>query len=309
MTMDLGRVGFESEPRRIVWSPADCSLYALSLGAGFDELAFVAEEATLHPQRVFPTFVLAGVMARESASWSHPGFHTGDYAVHQIVLGQIRLELFGRVEPNGDVLVRTKVDGIYDKGSGALVELAVRADDRKSGRPLFRAVNSLFVRGEGGFGGATAPSRPDAGVPERAPDYQASHKTLDVQSLLYRHGGQDPYPIHVDPEVARRGGMKAPILHGLNTIGIAGRMLLHAVGGSEPSRMRSIDASFAAPAYNGDTLTTQVWRADADPGRSSAIASSVANDAATSVLFRVVNQEGVSVLDRGRASFSKAMPA
>ena len=300
MTMDLGRVGFESEPRRIVWSPADCSLYALSLGAGFDELAFVAENATLHPQRVFPTFVLAGVMARESASWSHPGFHTGDYAVHQIVLGQVRLELFGRVEPNGDVLVRTKVDGIYDKGSGALVELAVRADDRKSGRPLFRAVNSLFVRGEGGFGGATAPSRPDAGVPERAPDYQSSYKTLDVQSLLYRHGGQDPHPIHIDPEVARRGSMKAPILHGLNTVGIAGRMLLHAVGGSDPSRMRSIDASFAAPAYNGDTLTTQIWRADADPARSSAIAP---------VLFRVVNQDGVSILDRGRASFSRAEPA
>ena len=89
MTMDLGRVGFESEPRRIVWSAADCSLYALSLGAGFDELAFVAENAIDHPQRVFPTFVLAGVMARESATWSHPGFHTGNYEVHQIVLGHI----------------------------------------------------------------------------------------------------------------------------------------------------------------------------------------------------------------------------
>jgi hypothetical protein len=42
-------------------------LYALSLGAGFD--SFVVENAIGHPQRVFPTFVLAGVMARESASW------------------------------------------------------------------------------------------------------------------------------------------------------------------------------------------------------------------------------------------------
>ena len=191
MTMDLGRVGFESEPRRITWSPADCSLYALSLGAGFDELAFVAENATGHPQRVFPTFVLAGVMARESASWTHPGFHTGDYAVHQIVLGQVRLELFGRVEPSGDVLVRTRVDGIYDKGRSALVELAVQADDRKSGKPLFRAVNALFVRGEGGFGGPPAPARPDAGVPDRAPDHQSAQTTFSVQSLLYRHGGQD----------------------------------------------------------------------------------------------------------------------
>jgi acyl dehydratase len=298
VTMDLGRVGFESEPRRIVWSPTDCSLYALSLGAGFDELAFVVENAIGHPQRVFPTFVLAGVMARESASWSHPGFDTGDYEVHQIVLGHVRLELFGRVEPSGDVLVRTKVDGIYDKGRSALVELAVRADDQKSGRPLFRAVNSLFVRGEGGFGGAAAPTRADAGVPDRAPDHRSAYQTLDVQSLLYRHGGMDPHPIHIDPEIARRGGMKAPILHGLNTIGVAGRMLLHAVGESDPDRMRALEASFAAPAYNGDTLTTEIWRTDAGPVHSTA-----------QVIFRVVNQEGIAVLDRGRASFSKAMSA
>lgn len=307
MTMDLGRVGFESEPRRITWSPADCSLYALSLGAGFDELAFVTENATLHPQRVFPTFVLAGVMARESASWTHPGFHTGDYGVHQIVLGHVRLELLGRVEPSGDVLVRTRVDGIYDKGRSALVELAVQADDRKSGRPLFRAVNSLFVRGEGGFGGAAAPAppaRPDAGVPDRAPDHRSAYPTLAVQSLLYRHGGMDPHPIHVDPEVARLGGMKAPILHGLNTIGIAGRALLHAVGGSDPDRMRSLEASFAAPAYNGDTLTTQIWRTDAAP----ATRSGGSVDAETAI-FQVVNQDGVVVLDRGRARFSKAVSA
>lgn len=296
--MALGRVGFESEPRRIVWSPAECSLYALSLGAGFDELAFVVENAIGHPQAVFPTFVLAGVMARESATWSDPGFHTGDFAVHQIVLGHVRLELFGKVEPEGDVLVRTRVDGIYDKLSGALVELAVRADDRRSGAPLFRAVNSLFVRGEGGFGGATAPERPDARVPDRPPDYQSAYKTLDVQSLLYRHGGHDPHPIHVDPEVARRGGMKAPILMGLNTIGIAGRMLLHAVGGSDPDRLRSIEASFAAPAYNGDTLTTQIWRSEPE-----------ADLPTTQAIFRVIDQHGVSVLDRGRASFSQATRA
>jgi acyl dehydratase len=291
-------VGFESEPRRITWSPADCSLYALSLGAGFDELAFVTENATLHPQRVFPTFVLAGVMARESASWAHPGFHTGSYEVHQIVLGHVRLELFDRVEPSGDVLVRTRVDGIYDKGKSALVELAVRAEDRKSGRPLFRAVSSLFVRGEGGFGGVAAPARPDSRIPDRAPDHRSTYKTLDMQSLLYRHGGQDPHPIHLDPEVARSGGMKAPILHGLNTIGIAGRMLLHAVGESDPDRMRSLEASFAAPGYNGDTLTTEIWGADTNPAGTT-----------THAIFRVVNQDGVAVLDRGRASFSKATPA
>jgi acyl dehydratase len=59
--------------------------------------------------------------------------------------------------------------------------------------------------------------------------------------------------------------------------------------------MRSLEASFA-PAYNGDTLTTEIWRTDPDPVHST-----------IQTIFRVVNQEGVSVLDRGRASFSKAI--
>lgn len=296
MTMDLGRVGFATEPRRIRWTPADCALYALALGAGFDDLAFATENAIGHPQVVYPTFVLAGVMARESATWSHPGLETGDYAVHQIVLGHLQLELFGRVEPAGDVLVRSRVDGIYDKGKAALVNLAIEASDRQSGKALFRAVNSLFVRGEGGFGGPAAPERPDAHVPDRAPDHEETVQTLPIQSLLYRHGGFDPHPIHVDPEVARRGGMKAPILHGLNTIGIAGRALVHAVGGTggsgDPGRLRRLEASFAAPGYNGDRLTTQVWR----------------DGAADEIgfIFRVVNQDGVALLERGRARFAAA---
>ncbi|MBW2424594.1 MAG: MaoC family dehydratase N-terminal domain-containing protein [Deltaproteobacteria bacterium] len=296
MTMDLDRVGFESEPKRITWAPDDCSLYALSLGSGFDELPFVAEDAIGHPQRVFPTFVLAGVMADESASWSHPGFHTGDYEVHQIVHGEQRLELFDRVEARGDVMVRTRVAGIYDKGSGALVELDVRADHRDSGKPLFSAITSLFIRGEGGFGGPPSPEYPNAIAPDRTPDHQLVYPTLEIQSLLYRHGGHDPHPIHFDPEVARRGGMKAPILMGLNTLGMAGRALLHSVGGSEPDSMRSISGRFAKPAYNGDVLTTQIWVVEDTAGTGPA--------GTRDVIYRVLNQDGVVVLDRGHALMS-----
>ena len=296
MTMDLNRVGYESEPKRITWAADDCSLYALSLGAGFEELPFVSEEAIGHPQKVFPTFVLAGVMSEESASWTHPGFHTGDYDVHQIVHGEQRLELFAPVAPEGDVMVRTRVGGIYDKGSGALVELVVHADDRVSGRPLFAAVTSLFIRGEGGFGGERGPARPQLEPPARPPDFELSYPTLAIQSLLYRHGGHDPHPIHADPEVARRGGMKAPILMGLNTLGMAGRAVLHTVGASEPGRLRSIEGRFASPAYNGDTLTTQMWVGD-DVG-----AQAGEEDV---VLYRVLSQEGASLLDRGRAVFAR----
>jgi len=295
MTIYLDRVGYETEPKRIQWSPNDCSLYALSLGATFDELSFVAEEAIGHPQQVFPTFVLAGVMAHESASWTHPGLGTGDYEIHQIVHGEQRLELFSRVEPSGDVMVRTRVAGIYDKGSGALLDLEVLADDRATGDPLFAATTSMFIRGEGGFGGEPTPERPQRVAPERQPDVEFSYTTLEIQSLLYRHGGHDPHPIHLDPEVARRGGMKAPILMGLNTLGIAGRALIHAVAESDPDRLRTIEGRFSSPAYNGDVLSTQIW-----------VGEDVGGDGIDDrvALYRVVNQDGDILLDRGRAVFA-----
>jgi len=305
MTMALDRVGFETAPHRISWTPAECALYALSLGAGFDALDFTSDHprdpasggASARAQRVYPTFALAGVMARESATWSHPGLETGDYAVHQMVLGHVALELFGRIEPSGDVDVRSRVEGIYDKGRSAQVDLSVTADDRHSGQPLFRAVNSLVIRGEGGFGGMPAPERPTAQVPERAADHSETVETLPIQSLLYRHAGHDPHPIHVDPDVARRAGMKGPLLHGLNTVGIAGRVILHAVAGGEPERLRSIEVSFAAPAYNGDRLLVQIW---VEPSPSHA-GEGKREEGETLVLFRVLNADGVALLERGRA--------
>jgi acyl dehydratase len=119
--------------------------------------------------------------------------------------------------------------------------------------------------------------------------------TLPVQTLLWRHAGNDPNRIHFDPAVATRAGFKAPILMGLNTLGFAGRALVHAVCGSAPERLRSIEGRFATPGYNGDVLTAEIWTGEgvgADP-RGSRLA-----------LFRVVNQHGDVLLDRGRAAFS-----
>src|SRR5262249_56142577 len=96
MAMHLGRIGAESAPARRGWGPRECSLYALALGAGFDELAFVREDAA---QRVYPTFVLSGVMAAEAESWPDPGFATGDYAPHEIVQGEQPLVLHPPIAP------------------------------------------------------------------------------------------------------------------------------------------------------------------------------------------------------------------
>jgi acyl dehydratase len=292
MAMYLHRIGAESAPARRTWQPRDCSLYALGVGAGFDALAFASEGTEDQPQKVYPTFVLAGVMAAEAESWPDPGFQTGDFEPHRMVHGAQALELHAPIGPRGDVLTRTRVAGIHDKGSGALVVLEIRADDRISGKPVFTATTSMFVTGEGGFGGDRGPAAPKLEPPPRAPDRRVSWATLPAQTLLWRHAGNDPNRIHFDPVVAARAGFDAPILMGLNTLGFAGRALVQAVCGSAPERLRALEGRFAAPGYNGDVLTAEIWTGEgvgADP-RGNRLA-----------LYRVLNQRGDVLLDRGRA--------
>jgi acyl dehydratase len=293
MSMYLDRVGAESAPVRRTWRPRDCALYALALGAGWDELAFAAEGPG---QLVYPTFVLSGVMAAEAESWPDPGFATGDYAPHEIVQGEQALVVHAPIHASGDVLARTRVAGIHDKGTGALVVLEVHAADAATGAPVFTATTSLFVRGHGGFGGERGPRSgggPKREVPARPPDLRVTHATLPVQTLLWRHAGNDPNAIHVDPEVARRAGFRAPILSGLNTLGFACRALVHAVAGGRPERLRSLAGRFASPGYNGDLLTTEIWTGPD-------LARDERGDRMT--LFRVVSQEGAVLVDRGRAT-------
>jgi acyl dehydratase len=167
--------------------------------------------------------------------------------------------------------------------------LEVRAADRTTSQPVFTAITSLFVKGEGGFGGERGPATANLVRPLRDPDRTLQWPTSPVQTLLWRHAGHDPNRIHFDPAVAARAGFKAPILMGLNTLGFACRALVVGVLGSTPERLRSLEARFATPGYNGDVLTAEAWLGDG-VGRGVAI-------------FRVVNQHGEVLLDRGRASF------
>jgi acyl dehydratase len=292
MVMHLERIGARSEPVRRTWRPRDCALYALAVGAGFAQREFVREDAA---QRVYPSFVLSGVMAAEAESWPDPGFATGDYASHEIVQGEQGLVLHAPVRASGDVDTTTRVAGIYDKGSGALVVLEVSATDRANATPLFTATTSLFVKGHGGFGGERGPRAERLETPARAADLRETYATLPVQTLLWRHAGNDPNAIHVDPEVAARAGFRAPILSGLNTLGFACRALVDAAAGGAPERLRSLAGRFASPGYNGDALTTEIWTG-ADLGRDAR--------GDRRVLFHVVNQDGAALIEHGRATIA-----
>ena len=242
---------------------------------------------------MYPTFVCAGVLAVESATWPDPALRTGDYRIGQLVLGEQGVVFHGPVPAAGDVQVLTTVAGIYDKGSGALVSLETTAIDSRTRLAMFTATTGVFVIGGGGFGGDRGPGGPQTKVPSRTPNGRTWFPTLANQTLWYRYAGNDRNPMHVDADVARDAGYRAPILMGQNTLGFACRAIVDTVCGGDPTVLGSISGRFAAAGYNGDVLGVEMWVGD-DVG-SDAHGHEI-------VLFRVVNQHREVLVDRGFAT-------
>jgi acyl dehydratase len=277
VSLNHSLVGVPGEPQERSWTSADALLYAIGVGAGLgdplQELQFTTENTAGVRQQVLPTF---GVLLAQG----RPPGDLGDFDRAMLVHAEQSVELHQPLPVQGTLRTSAAVTGIYDKGSGALVETENRAVDAATGEPVVTTRGSTFIRGEGGFGGDRGTSDPWQ-LPDRAPDHKVTQLTRPEQALLYRLSG-DRNPLHVDPAFAARGGFSRPILHGLCTYGITGRVLLHEVCGSDPARFVSMSGRFSRPVLPGESLVVSIWAADSGTAR-----------------FQTATEDGTVVIDRG----------
>ncbi len=255
MALKLDLVGAPLEPVRHAYTWRDPVIYALGVGAQMGELDYLYEG---RGPKVLPTFAvvpsfraLAQVVGALGAS------------PMSILHGEQTVRLDRPIPASGELVTSAEVTGIFDKGKGALVVVVARTTDG-GGRPLFENEFSLFVRGEGGFGGPRGPEARAAEPLDRAPDFARTQATTAEQAALYRLSG-DLNPLHIAPEAARIASFDRPILHGLCTYGFAGRALVADACGGDPARLRSFAARFSGVVFPGDTLTTSGWQVE--PGR------------------------------------------
>ncbi len=273
MAIDPTAVGSRGGPTERSWTSKDCLLYALGVGAGVDELPFSTEKS----QQVLPTFaVIVG-------GGGVPFDKIGKFNPAMLVHGEQAIEVSGPLPADGKVTSTGQIDAIWDKGKGAVVVLSSESRDASTGDLLFKTRMSLFIRGEGGFGGERGPSAKQE-APDRKPDHEVQYATSPDQALIYRLSG-DRNPLHSDPEFAKMAGFDRPILHGLCTYGFTGRALLHALCDSDPARFRSMEGRFSKPVFPGDTLSVAMWVEG--------------NEA----IFQTRTQSGDVVLDQGRFGF------
>ncbi len=235
----------------------DTIFYALSIGLGQDpmderQLDFLDHHRDL---AAFPSIAVV---------LGHPGFwaartDTGIDAV-RVVHGEQGIVWHHPIPVEGKIIGRTRITGLIDKGAGkgALMYSEKQVIEAASGKLLATLASTTFLRGDGGFGGASGPVKPVHPVPERAPAITLDLATRPEQALYYRLNGDDN-PLHADPGFAARAGFPRPILHGLCTLGVVCHALLKTLCDYDPRGLREIDLRFSSPVYPGETIRTEIW--------------------------------------------------
>jgi acyl dehydratase len=290
MPVNPQAVGTKGTPRTWAWDSKDALLYALGVGCGVadpvgSELEFTTENTMGVDQKVLPTFcVLAGFNASGGKSAMS---NAGTYDPRMLVHGEQGIRLHRPIPVAGEITLVDEITGIYDKGKGAVVATKAVATLAADGQPLFDLTSSVFIVGEGGFGGDKGPSGQSNVAPDRAPDHTVTYQTRPDQALLYRLSG-DRNPLHSDKKFSDVGGFPKPILHGLCTYGFTGRALLSALCGNDPARFKAMDGRFSSPVLPGEALTIKIWTGEGENG---------------TAIFQTVGGDGRVVINNGGFSY------
>jgi acyl dehydratase len=181
-----------------------------------------------------------------------------DVNLAMLLHGEQSITLHRELPPEAEVTITGRIAEVWDKGKAAVIGCEGIVEDAQG--LLCTTKATLFIRGAGGFGGERGPSGQERNQPPtRPPDAVVDAVTRPEQGAIYRLSG-DRNPIHIDPEFARMAGFERPFMHGLCTFGFAGRAILRALCGGDPSRFLHFEARFADQVYFGDTIRTKLWR-------------------------------------------------
>jgi acyl dehydratase len=243
-------IGAEVGSVDFTWSETDVLLYQLAIGA--KNLSYTLETAGL---QVLPSFsvVAPTFHMTDPPPLDLPGC---DIDLAQVVHGSQSVTVHGPLPTTGSARLTTRITDVWDKGKAAVIWQQGTAVSG-SGEELWRVRSSIFVRGEGGWGGDRGSSEPVA-LPDREPDLSTSYDVRDDQALLYRLCG-DRNPLHADPAFAQQAGFPAPILHGLCTWGIVLREVTEGLLAADATAVGGFSARFAGVVLPGETIHVRAW--------------------------------------------------
>jgi acyl dehydratase len=240
---------------RYEWTRDDVILYHLGVGAGVPatdpgELEYTYEKNL----KVLPSFGVIPVFGAMGGLGSVEGLK---FNFAMLLHGEQDITLHRPIPPEAKVVNKGRVAELWDKGKACLCVLEVETK-LESGEPLFTNRFSLFLRGEGGFGGEPGPKAGND-RPDRKPDGVIETPTLPQQALIYRLSG-DKNPLHADPDFAKMAGFDKPIIHGLCSFGIVCKAIVDEVLGGDVTKVARYQVRFRGVGYPGETYVTSYWK-------------------------------------------------
>jgi acyl dehydratase len=253
-------IGAELPDRSFSWSASDVLLYHLALGAGSgpgDNLDPRALRYTLDDEslQVLPSFGIVAPTFHETdpPPLDLPGC---DLDLAQVVHGSQAIEVRGPLPTEGSATLSTRISDVWDKGTAAVIwqEGVARSPQ---GEELWSVRSSIFVKGEGGWGGDRGTTT-KVEIPDRLPESDTAYDVTPQQALLYRLCG-DRNPLHADPAFAKAAGFPAPILHGLCSYGIVLRTVTDDLLGGDATKVGGFTARFAGVVFPGETIRVRAW--------------------------------------------------
>ncbi|KAL0082647.1 HotDog domain-containing protein [Phycomyces blakesleeanus] len=282
----------------------DFILYALAVGVKEDEMRYVYEnDKNFGPLATYPLVLsLRGNVGdvnvfaeRMKAGGDLPGMPP--YDPNKIVHGEQSLEAVNPWPANGgEFILKKTCSGVYDKGSGMVVETTMDIYGEKDNVHYCRMLTKSFVRGYGGWDGPKGPKAVSYNPPKRNPDAIEVFSTSPNQALLYRLSG-DYNPLHADIELAPKVGFPKPILHGLCSYSACAHSIIKHFAKNDSKLFKSIEARFASPVFPGETVEIYMWKVDGPDAKIDAV-----------IFAAKVKERDAIVINNGYVTLHKNIP-
>lgn len=260
-------IGFKLDKKEGYISNEDAILY--SLGIGFSEDPLKKEDLDFTYElsdnfQCFPTQLGTYALDYNAVLLeNHP--YIPNFNFMSLLHGEQWTQIIQPFQPGMKIFYDAECIDFEDKKSGT-VFLFLNNFYNEEGELILKSMSVLFVRDIKGHGYKSTgllrklsiPNKP----PQRVPDKVVLAPTKKNQALLYRIGGKDPNPLHVDSSMAKMGGFDTPILHGMCFYGMTCKAVYESITVDDLSNIISFNARFTSHVFPGETLEILIWKGE-----------------------------------------------
>lgn len=265
-------IGFKTEPKDFIVSSSNTIIYALGLGFNEDQLNQAEFKFTYELNDdfcVFPTYASV-IPINDIIHVFNDCMGMPEINPMMLLHGEQYSEFIAPLPKDEKIQYYSEIVDLEDKGKGTVICIQTKIFSVKDKKTLAITHSNLFVRGlkgEGYKSNGFIKNTALSSVPKQVAFKEHQVTTKKNQALIYRIGGNDANPLHVDPNMSILGGFEVPILHGLCFYGITAKAAYTLFCDNDINKMKSFNARFTSHVVPGDTLIIQFYKHPKDSNK------------------------------------------